>query len=88
LSYYDITRDNAWLSRALEDVVNRSQRHCRIGKVKFKDKFPLRVVSKRPTAIWIGQDTDWEQTYMDKCGCKVGSACGNVACPHRLTVTC
>lgn len=26
--------------------------------------------------------------YMSKCGCKVGSACNNVACPYRLVATC
>lgn len=25
---------------------------------------------------------------MPICGCPVGSACANIACPHRLEVTC
>jgi hypothetical protein len=26
--------------------------------------------------------------YLNKCGCKVGTVCNNVACPHLLVVTC
>lgn len=40
-----------------------------------------------PMPQWPYADVPPPQ-YMAKCGCKVGSVCNNVACPHRLVVTC
>lgn len=31
---------------------------------------------------------DPQAMVMDKCGCRVGTACGNAACPHMPRVTC
>lgn len=28
------------------------------------------------------------ETHMPICGCKIGSACGNVTCPHLPGTTC
>lgn len=73
--------------RLSEDRLNEVVRHCRIGKITMKNRMPITIVHKPLKPIWIGEDTDWKQTFMGKCGCRVGSACGNVACPHRLVVT-
>lgn len=77
--------------RRLENVINRLQRHCKIGKISPKppksihqvpDAFDILKIMSQP----IGQPTIY-RGYMDKCGCKVGSSCGNAACPHRLVAT-
>jgi hypothetical protein len=77
-------------ARQTENRLNAVMRHCKIGKVTLKTtaKIPVRLVPQPLKPIWPFSDTEWKQTYMDKCGCRVGSACGNVACPHRLIATC
>ena len=72
-----------------QNLLNAVHRHCVIGKVraKFRPTKPQTFILKHP-GQWPFGDTEWKQTYMDKCGCKVGTACGNVACPHRLVATC
>lgn len=75
--------------RRIENVVNRIQRHCKIGKVTPAIYRPSTVPNVLPTSwpFMDGPVTPSPQ-YMNKCGCKVGSACNNVACPHRLVATC
>lgn len=80
--------------RRLENVVNRIQRHCRIGKVTAKPVYAqmpklsdmlggLRVRQTYPPLM----NSPGQIEYMQGCGCKVGQSCGNVACPHRLVAT-
>ncbi len=78
------------MSRVLANLVNQEKRRCRIGKVTLKKKdLEWRELVQPLKPIWpFNSETGWRQTYMDTCGCKVGSACGNVACPHRLEATC
>lgn len=47
--------------------------------------FPDRPVF--PTKPAVFDDSELVQ-YMDKCGCRVGTVCLNVACPHLVKVTC
>lgn len=79
-----------------ENMLNRQFRRCRIVNVKRKAR-PVNVGGindflrgfKQPIIpAYPLKNTEWTQTYMDKCGCKVGLACGNVACPHRPVATC
>lgn len=81
--------DEAERERRFINHLNEILRHCRIGKVRTKivsgSGYILAPIPKR----WL---PDWEPPaptpmFMDKCGCRVGGACGNAACPHRMVVT-
>lgn len=64
MSYTDVI-DAKETARTLENVVNRLQRHCRIGKVR--SKFPplaIRALSRVPKPSkqqWIFGDTDQQK---------------------------
>lgn len=74
--------------RAFSDELNRTIRHCRIGKIRWKrgayqpfapvsiPSWPLRTTGK-PL-----------HHFTDPCAGCGGKACGNVACPKRTVVTC
>lgn len=80
--------------RALTNHLNEILRHCRIGRVEEKVGQPVRGIP--PINIMRTLLPTWPfdtanaptPTFMDKCGCRVGSACGNAACPHMPIVTC
>jgi len=90
--------DEAYRDRQTANQFNAAFRHCRIGKVTMKRRQPNPFRHIRPIKpTWPFSfeetnppfaDTEWKQMFMDKCGCRVGTACGNVACPHRLAATC
>jgi hypothetical protein len=82
------------LHKEMANMSNEQYRHCRIGKVIPKTSlFPLSppmVPKLTLPKMWPFYDHAGAPSpqYMAKCGCKVGTACGNVACPHRLVATC
>ena len=86
------------LHKEMANLSNEQTRHCRIGRVTLKARTlkplapaPLRSgVDPSLWKMWPFNDDARAPTpqYMAKCGCKVGTACGNVACPHRLVATC
>lgn len=51
--------------------------------------YPLYVVPSVPPMPWpdIPPGRVQPMPTLPLCGCRVGSICGNVACPHRQTVT-
>ena len=72
------------------NVTNIKLRHCRIGKVREKTGIPWmdgRIYPTVPQPVIPGVFT-LPQMTRPKCGCKPGTACGNVACPHITTGTC
>lgn len=83
--------DEAERSRVKENHKNEIVRHCRIGRVERKTKLPLMPFSPAfdfvPSNPLLNGDLQVGM-FMPKCGCRVGSACGNVACPHRPVATC
>jgi hypothetical protein len=78
-----------------ENMLNQRFRRCRIVNVKRKTP-PVNMVGglndllRKQLVIpaYPFKNTEWAQTYMDKCGCAVGSNCGNAACPHRSGAIC
>lgn len=85
-----IILDETERDRRFVNHLNEILRHCRIGKVRTKivsgHGYVLAPMPKR----WFPDPERPAPTpmFMDKCGCRVGSACGNAACPHRMVVTC
>lgn len=75
-------------TKQIMNAINVFARRCRIGKVTRKhfiaDFISPRYPGPLPT-MPISVDAD---KYMPKCGCKIGSACANAACPHAAYVTC
>ena len=72
------------------NVTNITKRHCRIGKVREKTGIPWmdrHLFPTGPQPIIPGVFT-LPQMSQPKCGCKPGTVCGNVACPHLPVVTC
>ncbi|MGV1787356.1 MULTISPECIES: hypothetical protein [Agrobacterium] len=87
---YTVVIDESERQRMMVNEINKAVRRCKIGKVTRKTHpVPAQIKDMFRGAFWPQTGTIFPtQTYMPKCGCKVGSACGNVACPHRLTATC
>lgn len=87
---HTVTIDESERQRMVINEVNKAVRRCKIGKVTRKTHpVPAQIKDMFRGVFWPHTDTPLPtQTYMPKCGCKVGSACGNVACPHRLIATC
>ncbi len=87
---YTIVVDERERARQFENGINKAVRHCKIGKVTRKTHpVPDQIKDMFRGAFWPHTGAPLPtQTYMPKCGCKVGAACGNVACPHRLIATC
>jgi hypothetical protein len=88
---YTVVITEAERARMMSNEINKSFRHCKIGKVVEKRIYrPVNVPGLSP----YGKPFSWPDIHapfsakMDKCGCKVGSVCNNVACPHRLIATC
>jgi len=94
MSYTIASTGHEETDRRLENVVNRIQRHCRIGKVARKPAPIVPAISELLGGLRVKQpypplmNFPRSPEYMPQCGCKVGTACGNVACPHRLVATC
>lgn len=81
----------AW-ERQFENRWNEFFRNCRIGRVISKTaRGGLLDILKhvRPPSVpgYPNYDSGWVPGSMPNCGCRVGSSCGNVACPHRLVAT-
>ncbi len=75
--------------RRFTNEINKAARRCVIGKVKRK--LPPVTDEMRNAfrgALWPHLDTPLPMQAMPKCGCKPGTLCMNVACPHRLIATC
>jgi len=77
------------MRRETENVVNRLHRHCRIGRITKKMMIHGGEMVKLPKG-WTPDPLRQaiSPMFMDKCGCRVGSACGNSACPHGVIATC
>jgi len=82
-------------TKKIMNAVNSFARHCKIGKVRPKTAGQRLVRSaiqaRDMVPFWAGINlapSINEGGYMPKCGCKIGNACGNVACPHSPRVTC
>lgn len=76
--------------RRMVNHINEILRHCRIGHVTEKVR-PILPFTPALDYLPKGQDLTGmlkPVMSMPKCGCRVGSACGNVACPHGAVVTC
>lgn len=93
---HTIPLDEAERDRRYVNHLNEILRHCRIGRVKpkapaFKRGEPFRglPVEEPFKRYWKPDPMNPAPTpmFMDRCGCRVGSACGNAACPHRMMVT-
>lgn len=96
---HTVILDEAERDRRFVNHLNEILRHCRIGRVRAKAPpvfkrgepfrgLPLDEPFKRywkPDPIMPSEIPT--PMFMDKCGCRVGSACGNAACPHRMMVT-
>lgn len=92
---HTVIMDQQETDKRFMNLINQAWRHCKIGKVTPK-------VVNPPWSGWnkgaapahqrfFDQFMDLNKpTYMPKCGCRVGSACGNAACPHMpiATATC
>ena len=81
--------------RNRENAVNEQDRHCRIGRVRKKSPALWSEKSEWwkhipgvvfPEVFTFPQMTPTQMTPM--CGCKPGTICGNVACPHLSISTC
>lgn len=79
--------------RSFSDELNRTIRHCRIGKIRWK-RTPYRPFAPLvPMPVYDEFTFKWPQIYKEDdvpamCRQCVGKACGNVACPKRTVVTC
>ena len=49
---------------------------------------PIAARSAQPIVARPSAPFETESHYLPKCGCPLGSACGNAACPHRAIVAC
>lgn len=79
---HTVILDEAERDRRFVNHLNEILRHCRIGRVTEKAKtWPLPF-------NWFPDTMKQGPMFMGKCGCRVGSACGNAACPHGMVVTC
>lgn len=85
--------------RRYYNVWNVSKRHCRIGKVTLKPPKHWRLLPDLsrtlpyPTPVKDDFTFRWPAIYADPgtpamCRQCIGKACGNAACPSRMTVTC
>lgn len=87
---HTVILDEAERDRCMVNHLNEILRHCRIGRVdeKVRPILPftpgLGCLPKSPDLTGIMKPV----MFMPKCGCRVGSACGNVACPHGSIATC
>lgn len=74
--------------KRIMNEINAFARRCRIGKVMRKPvsikQFGLLHFYLVPGPMPAINETG----YMPKCGCKLGSACCNAACPHATYATC
>lgn len=89
---YTVIVDEHERARMFENRINAVFRHCKV-RVKFdKQKaaqHPFKFGPRPSRPSWPHDGTPLPQPqYMGKCGCKVGSVCNNVACPHRFVATC
>lgn len=90
---HTVPLDELWRDRRAANSLNEILRHCRIGRVFHK--FTTASGTVVSTRLWMGPQPaipgplfyEPAPMFMDKCGCRVGSACGNAACPHRTMVT-
>ncbi|MGR9130787.1 hypothetical protein [Rhizobium leguminosarum] len=86
--------DEDYRARQFENRLNVVIRHCKIGKVTPAIYRPTTApVAPKVNDIW----KEWpfndrsgvpSPQYLGECGCKVGTACGNAACPHALIAMC
>ena len=82
--------DEAERDRRMVNHLNEILRHCRIGRVDEKVR-PILPFTPGLDYLPTRQDLTGmlkPVMFMTKCGCRVGSACGNVACPHGSVATC
>ena len=96
-TYYGHQAQAAVITSGLMDHINRTMRHCRIGKVKTKphgvpyvpSDILRETMKPRPTTFPIMPQV-WQPKPdpSDPCAGCFGKACGNVACPKRAVVTC
>lgn len=96
--FHTVILDEAERDRRFVNHLNEILRHCRIGKVRAKTRpvftpgqpFKGLPVDERFKRYWepVMPSEIPTPLFMDKCGCRVGSACGNAACPHGMVVTC
>lgn len=82
---------NEIVEKQIANVANELKRHCKIGKVKRKARnafgglLPDIMKTQPILPTWPHDGSSLPKPmYMGKCGCKVGTVCGNVASPHRL----
>jgi hypothetical protein len=86
---YTIVVDERERERQFENGINKAVRHCKIGKVTRKTRpVPDQIMDMFRGAFWPHTGTPLPMQTMPKCGCKPGTVCMNVACPHRLIATC
>lgn len=75
--------------RQMINEINKAVRRCKIGRVRPKARpVPDQIKDMFRAVMFPSMGTPFPAQSMPKCGCKVGAACGNVACPHRLIATC
>lgn len=75
-------------TKRIMNEINAFARRCRIGKVTWKHFIPAFMPPRYPGPLPTMPVLVDAGKYMPKCGCKIGSACNNAACPHAAYVTC
>lgn len=80
---HTVVMDQHEADKRTENRFNVLLRRCKIGNVTLKRK--VRAANHG----WYGfpLNDSFPLIYMPKCGCRIGSTCGNAACPHMPIAT-
>jgi hypothetical protein len=93
---YTVVEDPDYRDRRLENRLNAVVRRCRIGMITWKKpvSIPSVFTPWAPNHPDLSKQFQWpipgafQNQFMSKCGCRIGTACNNAACPHAPVVTC